>query len=131
MARWRLSFARPSRFFQLFNALVGARRRSQVHRLQKLKEETLPANGGIKSYFGARSFNHSLMILSDMPQTQKGSWFLHYKEKMDVELIDTIKATVFEIWRTKTRIRECKKKGNQSPNTCKAISVVSIRTSIK
>ena len=34
---------------------------------KKLKEETLPANGGIKSYFGARSFNHSLMILSDMP----------------------------------------------------------------
>lgn len=55
------------------------------------------------------------MILSDMPQTQKGSWFLHYKEKMDVELIDTIKATVFEIWRTKTRIRECKKEGKPIP----------------
>ena len=82
---------------------------------KKLKEETLPANGGIKSYFGARSFNHSLMILSDMPQTQKGSWFLHYKEKMDVELIDTIKAAVFEIWRTKTRIRECKKEGKPIP----------------
>ena len=39
----------------------------------KLKEETLPANGGIKSYFGHHSFNHSIMILSDMPQrTFKG-----------------------------------------------------------
>ena len=40
---------------------------------EKLKEETLPANGGIKSYFGKHSFNHSIMILSDMPQSKKGS----------------------------------------------------------
>ena len=71
----------------------------------KLKDETLPANGGIKSHFGKHSFNHSIMILSDMPQTQKGSWFLHYRDKMDVELIRTIEATVYEIWRTKERIR--------------------------
>lgn len=72
---------------------------------ERLKEETLPANGGIKSYFGHHSFNHSVMILSDMPQTKKGSWFLHYKEKMDVELIETIKATIYEIWRVKSVIR--------------------------
>lgn len=71
----------------------------------KLKDETLPANGGIKSHFGKHSFNHSIMILSDMPQTQKGSWFLHYRDKMDVELIRTIEATVYEIWRIKERIR--------------------------
>lgn len=29
---------------------------------QKLKDETLPANGGIKSHFGAHSFNHSMMV---------------------------------------------------------------------
>ena len=58
-----------------------------------------------KSYFGKHSYNHSIMILSDMPQTQKGSWFLHYRDKMDVELIKTIEATVYEIWRTKERIR--------------------------
>ena len=72
---------------------------------QKLKDETLPANGGIKSYFGKHSCNHSIMILSDMPQTQKGSWFLHYRDKMDPELIRTIEATVYEIWRVKQRIR--------------------------
>ena len=70
---------------------------------ERLKDETLPANGGIKSYFGHHSFNHSVMILSDMPQTQKGSWFLHYQEKMDTELIETIKATIYEIWRTKPK----------------------------
>lgn len=79
----------------------------------KLKDETLPANGGIKSYFGKHSFNHSIMILSDMPQTQKGSWFLHYRDKMDSELIKTIEATVYEIWRTKERIR--KLNNSQSP----------------
>ena len=81
----------------------------------KLKDETLPANGGIKSYFGKHSFNHSIMILSDMPQTQKGSWFLHYRDKMDVELIRTIEATVYEIWRIKERIRTLNAKGATVP----------------
>lgn len=81
----------------------------------KLKDETLPANGGIKSYFGKHSFNHSIMILSDMPQTQKGSWFLHYRDKMDPELIKTIEATVYEIWRTKERIRALNASGKPVP----------------
>ena len=81
----------------------------------KLKDETLPANGGIKSHFGKHSFNHSIMILSDMPQTQKGSWFLHYRDKMDVELIKTIEATVYEIWRTKERIRALNASGKTVP----------------
>ncbi len=81
----------------------------------KLKDETLPANGGIKSHFGKHSFNHSIMILSDMPQTQKGSWFLHYRDKMDVELIKTIEATVYEIWRTKERIRALNASGKPVP----------------
>ena len=83
---------------------------------EKLKDETLPANGGIKSFFGKHSFNHSIMILSDMPQTQKGSWFLHYKEKMDTELIATIEATVYEIWKTKERIRELKAESQPVPD---------------
>ena len=82
---------------------------------QKLKDETLPANGGIKSYFGKHSFNHSIMILSDMPQTQKGSWFLHYRDKMDDELIKTIEGTVYEIWRTKERTRSLNARGEQVP----------------
>ena len=86
---------------------------------EKLKDETFPANGGIKSYFGKHSFNHSIMILSDMPQTQKGSWFLHYKEKMDEELIDTIKATIYEIWKTKERVRRLKGEGKTVPKYLK------------
>ena len=83
---------------------------------EKLKDETLPANGGIKSYFGKHSFNHSMLILSDMPQTKKGSWFLHYEEKMDTELIDTIEATVYEIWKVKERIRTDRLEGRRPPD---------------
>lgn len=85
----------------------------------KLKDETLPANGGIKSYFGKHSFNHSIMILSDMPQTKKGSWFLHYREKMDSDLIATIEGTVYEIWRIKDRIRQMCSKGEHIPEYLK------------
>lgn len=86
----------------------------------KLKDETLPANGGIKSYFGHHSFNHSLMILSDMPQTQKGSWFLNYKNQMDEELINTICGTVYEIWKVKQRILEATKSGRQPASYLKS-----------
>ena len=83
---------------------------------ERLKEETLPANGGIKSYFGKHSFNHSILILSDMPQTKKGSWFLHYEDKMDKELIAAIEATVCEIWRIKQRIKNDHAAGNTPPD---------------
>lgn len=81
----------------------------------KLKDETLPANGGIKSYFGKHSCNHSIMILSDMPQTQKGSWFLHYKDKMDTEVIQAIEGLVYDIWRLKQRMKSIKKEIGEVP----------------
>lgn len=83
---------------------------------QKLKEETLPANGGIKSHFGRHSYNHAMMVLSDMPQTQKGSWFLHYRDKMDNELIAAIEGAVYEIWRQKQRVLDLRKKGEPVPD---------------
>ena len=81
----------------------------------RLKEETLPANGGIKSHFGKHSCNHSILILSDMPQTQKGSWFLHYKDKMDVEVIRGIEGLVYDIWKLKERMKALKKSGKEVP----------------
>ncbi len=87
---------------------------------EKLKDETLPANGGIKSYFGRHSFNHSIMILSDMPQTKKGSWFLHYKEKMDPELIAAIEALILRIYELKERVRDCRAKGMEPPTYCQS-----------
>jgi hypothetical protein len=83
---------------------------------QKLKDEAFPANGGIKSHFGRHSFNHSVLILSDMPQTKKGSWFLHYKDEMDTELIATIEATVYEIWKQKEKVRKLRSEGKPVPD---------------
>ena len=82
----------------------------------KLKDETLPANGGIRSFFGHHSFNHSMMVLSDMPQTTKGSWFLHYKDKMDTELIATIQGTIYKIWQTKQRIADLQARKQKVPD---------------
>ena len=82
---------------------------------EKLKDETLPANGGIRSYFGRHSYNHSIMILSDMPQSKKGSWFLHYKDKMKPELIEAIKGLILKIYQTKQRIRADRSAGRPSP----------------
>ena len=81
----------------------------------RLKDETFPANGGIKSHFGKHSCNHSILILSDMPQTQKGSWFLHYKEKMDLEVIRAIEGLVYDIWRLKEKMKELKASGKEVP----------------
>ena len=81
----------------------------------RLKDETLPANGGIKSHFGRHSCNHSILILSDMPQTQKGSWFLHYKEKMDAEVIRAIEGLVYDIWKLKERMKKTKAAGQEIP----------------
>lgn len=81
----------------------------------KLTNETIPANGGIKSHFSRHSFNHSMMVLSDMPQSKKGSWFLEYEKKMDPKIIEAIEAGVYEIWRIKQKILEMRKQGVEPP----------------
>ena len=68
---------------------------------EKLKTETFPANGGFKGHFGHLPWHHSILILSDMPPTQKRAWFEHYKDDMDADLVDVIQALVHEIWKLK------------------------------
>lgn len=82
---------------------------------KKLKEQTFPANGGILSHFGRKSFNHAMMILSDMPQTKKGSWFLNYREQMDPRVIDAIKGQVHEIWRLRHKRSTLSAQGKPVP----------------
>lgn len=72
----------------------------------QLKNETLPANRGNKQHFGQHFFHHGELITSDMPVTKKGSWFMDYDKQCDRELIETIQATVYEIWKTKKKIKE-------------------------
>lgn len=71
----------------------------------KLKEETFPANGGFRGHFQHVPWHHSQLIISDMPTTKKGSWFLTYKDKMDPLLIETIHGLIHEIWDLKTRMK--------------------------
>lgn len=81
----------------------------------KLVQEIRPAMGGIRSHFGHKSCWNSMMVLSDMPQTQKGSWFLNYREKMDPELIECIEGSVYELWKTRARIESLREKGIDPP----------------
>lgn len=66
---------------------------------EKLKTETFPAMGGFKGHFSHLPFHHSLLVLSDMPATQKPAWFEMYKDKMDEELIETIRGLLYKIWK--------------------------------
>ena len=66
---------------------------------QKLKEETFPANGGITKHFGHLPWHHSLLIVSDMPTSKKGSWMLSYEDKMDKEVIQYIDSLIVEKWK--------------------------------
>jgi hypothetical protein len=65
----------------------------------KLKDETFPANGGYKGPWAKCPWLNSMLFMSDMPTSKKGSWFLNYREKMDNHLIDTIHFLISEIYR--------------------------------
>lgn len=69
----------------------------------QLKTETFPANGGYRGYFKHNPWHHGIMIVSDMPTTKKGSWFLNYQEKSNLELIETIQGLVVEKYRVKNK----------------------------
>ena len=82
MSEKKVYFNKPQRLTQLIGAnttVIGAGRRTGkkdsiaapfvLRNMQRMPGST----GGIKSHFGKHSCNHSIMILSDMPQTQKGS----------------------------------------------------------
>lgn len=86
---------------------------------QKLKDETFPANGGIKLHFGMHSYHHSVLILTDMPSSSKGSWVLGYKDKSDPEIITAIESLICEIWDIKQRIRKLRKAKKPVPDYLK------------
>ena len=74
---------------------------SKYLNFDKLKDETFPANGGFKGDWAACPWLNSMLFMSDMPTTKKGSWFLNYADKMDEEVIDSIHWLINEIWRLK------------------------------
>lgn len=90
----------------------------------KLREETFPAIGGNQSYFSKSQFYRSKLIVSDMPMTKKGSWFLDYEKQMDLELIAAIDGIIYQLWLIRERL---KKEGAAAPaylyNEYKTLSV--------
>jgi hypothetical protein len=82
---------------------------------ERLKDETFAANGGFKGHFAARSYHHGMLFISDMPTTKKGSWFLRYEKECDKELIALIQGIIFEIWKTKERVRKMTAEGKTPP----------------
>lgn len=90
----------------------------------KLREETFPAIGGNQSYFNKSQFYRSKLIVSDMPMTKKGSWFLDYEKQMDPELIAAIDGIIYQLWVIRERL---KKEGAAAPayliNEYKTLSV--------
>ena len=71
---------------------------------EKLKDETFPANGGFKGAWKDCPWLNSMLFISDMPTTKKGSWFLNYSDKMDPELINMIQFLVKEIFRLQSQV---------------------------
>ena len=88
---------------------------AKLANFEKLKSETFPANGGYRGYFGNCPWHHSMLIISDMPTTKKGSWFLNYKDECDNELIECIEGLVYEIWKMENKVLDFKKAGTEVP----------------
>lgn len=68
----------------------------------KLKNEVFPANGGTRRYFADCPWHHGYIFVSDMPVTKSGRWLLNYREKMDPEVIESIKSLMAEWHRLQT-----------------------------
>ena len=83
---------------------------------EQFKDETLPALRGNRQYFGKHFFHHSMLITSDMPVTKKGSWFLDYDKKCDPEVIELIRALVYEITTIRNKVETMKAKGVMPPS---------------
>jgi hypothetical protein len=65
---------------------------------EKLKDETIPANGGYKGPWKNSPWLNSMLFTSDMPTSKKGSWFLSYQDKMDPQVIEAIKSLLKTIY---------------------------------
>lgn len=67
---------------------------------EQLKDETFQANRGQQKNFGDLSYHHGMLITGDMPVTRAGSWFLHYEDQCDPDLIQLIQALKVEEYKT-------------------------------
>ena len=72
---------------------------------EQFNNETIPANGGFKGHFGHLPWHHGMLIVSDMPTSKKGRWFLNYEEQHDPELIECIDGILAERYKILERLK--------------------------
>lgn len=66
---------------------------------EKLKDEVFPANGGNPGPWRDCPWLNSMLFMSDMPTSKRGSWFMNYEQQATPEIIDAIKICLQEIRR--------------------------------
>ena len=73
---------------------------------EQLKDETYPANRGNGNVFGKLYYHHGIAKFSDMPTTNKGSWFLRDRKKCDPEKLAVLEGLVLELYDAKKKISD-------------------------
>lgn len=63
---------------------------------KKLKDETLPANGGTKRYFADCPWHHSVSFFTDMPVSKEDSWIFRYSNLATEDVIQMILQLIAE-----------------------------------
>jgi len=75
----------------------------------KLKTETFPAIGGFQGNFKHSPYYRSKLIVSDMPTTKRGSWFLNFEKQSDSEIIELIDGIIYRMWEIRLILEKDKK----------------------
>jgi len=70
---------------------------------EKLKDETIPANGGYQGPWAGCPWLNSMLFTSDMPAGKRGSWLFNYEKQMDQDVIDYIEGLITEIYDLKQK----------------------------
>ncbi len=82
---------------------------------EQLKDETIPANRGNGNVFGHLYYHHGIAKFSDMPTTKKGSWFLHDREKCDLQKVQLLEGLIAELVRIRNIVAD-KVANHQKPS---------------
>lgn len=69
---------------------------------EKFTQEVLPTLSGTPGKFDNCHYKKGYDIITDMPFGKRGSWILDNKRKMDTDLLKSIEATIYEIYRLRT-----------------------------
>lgn len=84
----------------------GAMDEAKLLDYEQLKSETFAAIGGYQGHFNKSPFYRSKLIVSDMPTTKRGSWFLNYEKQCDPELIELIDGIIYRMWEIRIRFEK-------------------------